>query len=233
MAFNLMNLIIARQAVPVVVLLVALAMVQGCAPSATPTPAQATVAPAVQATATIAALGRAGRGNGHGPAGSHSAEGVSTSQPSGGSLDGHWEGAVEVAGQNLIDPVDFKTEAGVLKGTVDFPQQNANGLPLEKVSRQEDKLHFEVLPSPRTAVFDGELQGTDKITGSFQQAGYKGTFHLERAQVQASEPLPYKEEEVTFRNGDVTLAGTLTLPGDAGPAPRRRAHHREWTGEPG
>lgn len=31
--------------------------------------------------------------------------------------------------------------------------------------------------------------------------------------------LPYTEEEVTFENGDVTLAGTLTLPEGAGPHP--------------
>ncbi len=35
----------------------------------------------------------------------------------------------------------------------------------------------------------------------------------------ASEPVPYTEEEVTFKNGDVTLAGTLTLPEGDGPFP--------------
>jgi pimeloyl-ACP methyl ester carboxylesterase len=219
MAFNLMNLISARHAAPVVVLLVALAAMQGCAPAAAPTPAQATVAPAVQPTATAAPLAAPIPATATVPPEAATPKAVDTSQPSGDSLDGHWEGAVEVAGQNLTTRVDFKTEGGVLKGTVDFPQQNANGLPLEKVSRQGDKLHFEVLPSPRTAVFDGALQGTDKITGSFQQAVYVGTFHLERTPVQASEPLPYKEEEVTFRNGDVTLAGTLTLPETQGPHP--------------
>ena len=34
-----------------------------------------------------------------------------------------------------------------------------------------------------------------------------------------AEPLPYGEEEVTFQNGDITLAGTLTLPEGDGPFP--------------
>lgn len=34
-----------------------------------------------------------------------------------------------------------------------------------------------------------------------------------------AEPVPYAEEEVTFENGDVTLAGTLTLPEGEGPFP--------------
>ncbi len=33
------------------------------------------------------------------------------------------------------------------------------------------------------------------------------------------EPLPYRVEDVTFDNGDITLAGTLTLPEGAGPHP--------------
>ncbi len=31
------------------------------------------------------------------------------------------------------------------------------------------------------------------------------------------EPLPYVEEEVTFHNAAITLAGTLTLPGSGAP----------------
>jgi pimeloyl-ACP methyl ester carboxylesterase len=37
--------------------------------------------------------------------------------------------------------------------------------------------------------------------------------------VASDEPVPYEVEEVTFENGPVTLAGTLTLPSTAGPHP--------------
>jgi hypothetical protein len=38
-------------------------------------------------------------------------------------------------------------------------------------------------------------------------------------QVATPEAVPYREEEVVFSNGGVTLAGTLTLPQGAGPFP--------------
>jgi pimeloyl-ACP methyl ester carboxylesterase len=208
-----------------VVVLITLVLVQGCVPvpprativpSATipptvtssppgtaTTPATATVAPTASATSS--------------PPEAASPQG--TPGATGASVDGHWEGTVAVAGQNLIARVDLASDGGVLKGTVDFPQQNANGLQLQKVSYDGGKVHFEVLPQPNTAIFDGALQGADKITGMFEQAGFKGTFSLERATAKSAEPVPYRQEEVTFRNGDVTLAGTLTLPPTQGPHP--------------
>jgi len=137
----------------------------------------------------------------------------------GASLEGHWEGAVDAAGQTIVTRVDFTTDGGALAGTVDFPQQLALGLPLAKIEHEAGKVHFEALPQPRTAIFDGELEDNGKITGTFRQAGFEGTFHLERVQTQPAEKVPYHEEEVTFKNADVTLAGTLTLPESASPYP--------------
>ncbi len=78
------------------------------------------------------------------------------------------------------------------------------------ITFEDGKLHVEVLPAPRTAVFDGTLAG-DTITGTFAQAGYEGTFELARVGA-AAEALPYTAEEVEFQSGDIGLAGTLTLP---------------------
>ena len=52
---------------------------------------------------------------------------------------------MDVAGQSLTVRADFKTEDGVLKGTVDFPQQSANSLPLANVTYLVGKIHFEAL----------------------------------------------------------------------------------------
>ncbi len=142
---------------------------------------------------------------------------VAKAAPAG--VEGHWEGAVTVAGQVIVTRADFATAGNVLQGTVDFPQQNALSLPLDKVSLEDGKLHFEALPQPRTAIFDGALQGSDKIEGAFEQSGYKGTFSLARVEAKASEPLPYKEEDAKFQNGAITLAATLTLPATKGPYP--------------
>jgi pimeloyl-ACP methyl ester carboxylesterase len=144
---------------------------------------------------------------------------VAPLQPSPASLAGHWEGSISVAGQNLTARVDLTREGDVLKGTADFPQQNAMGLALQNASQQGNKVHFEVLPAPNTAVFDGEMLGPDQIQGTFTQSGFAGDFTLIRKQVATSEAVPYRQEEVKFANDDVILAGTLTLPQGAGPFP--------------
>jgi uncharacterized protein len=130
---------------------------------------------------------------------------------------GNWEGMTTVAGQELITRMAFEADGDGLKGTVDFPQQNANGIPLDVVTFADGKLHVEVMPAPRTAMFDGTLEG-DTITGTFAQAGYEGTFELRRV-AGAAEALPYTAEEVELQSGDITLAGTLTLPEGEGPFP--------------
>jgi len=182
-----------------IVLFIVLLTSAGCAQKATPAPATVAPAPATAAVSTETP--------------------ETAEQLAGVSVDGLWEGMVEVAGQGLVTRVNFKTDAGQLKGTVDFPQQNAVSLPLEKVSHEGTRIHFEVLAAPRTAVFDGELKDADNIAGDFEQSGYKGTFKLERQKAKTEEAPPYTSEEVTFKNGDITLAGTLTLPAGAGSHP--------------
>lgn len=177
------------------VLLVVLLLASACAPVA-PTPAvpEPTAVPAPAATA-----------------GETSATGEAAS------LDGPWEGAIEVMGQKIPIRLDLSGQGG----TIDFPTQGAKGIRLEKFSTQGDAVHFQVLPEPRTAILDGKVDG-DTMSGSFEQAGYKGTFTATRVEAEAPAPVEakeYREEEVTFKNGDITLAGTLTLPQGTGPHP--------------
>jgi pimeloyl-ACP methyl ester carboxylesterase len=183
-------------------LLVLLAVAHGCdrAPSAPP----ASTAPA--ATALL-------------PTAPPPTAAPPAATPSAVSAAGHWEGSVAAAGQNIITRVDLAVEGDTLEGTVDFPQQNALSLPLEKASQQGNQVHFEALPAPRTAVFDGQMAGADKIEGTFSQAGFTGTFTLTRKEAATPEAVPYREEEVKFSNGDVALAGTLTLPQETGTYP--------------
>lgn len=88
------------------------------------------------------------------------------------------------------------------------------------------RVHSELPAGPGLAVFDGELGG-DSIGGTFTQAGVAGTFWLRRAgapaqaegTTAAADRAPYREEEISFTNGDVRLVGTLTLPPATGPFP--------------
>ncbi len=134
----------------------------------------------------------------------------------------HWEGGISVMGSVLRISVDFAGTGDSLKATIDIPQQGAKGISLKNVSHKPPKIHFELPAGPGLAVFDGKVQA-DSMYGDFSQAGIMGTFHLVQKEMQkeaASEaPVPYRQEEVTIQNGDVTLAGTLTLPPDKGRFP--------------
>lgn len=129
---------------------------------------------------------------------------------------GAWEGTLEVTGLSLQVRVVFREAGGVLAATIDIPQQGASGLPLREVRLEGAAVHFELPTGAAPAVFDGTLS-VDGLTGTFTQGPATGTFSLKR--VVAGPPPPYREEEVTFANGGVTLAGTLTLPPSGGPFP--------------
>jgi cephalosporin-C deacetylase-like acetyl esterase len=64
-------------------------------------------------------------------------------------------------------------------------------------------------------VFDGRLSA-NRIVGIFTDNGAKGDFSLRRV---ATKPLPYDTIDVSFRNGPVTLSGTLCIPRAPGQHP--------------
>ncbi len=118
--------------------------------------------------------------------------------------------------------VEFQTRQGVLGATIDIPQQGAAELELAGVKFDGSRLDFEL--AAVGAVFEGELQPDETISGEIRQSGMSGTFLLERADPKpvvspTLEPVPYQEVEVNFANGDVKFAGTLTLPPGGGPHP--------------
>jgi uncharacterized protein len=131
---------------------------------------------------------------------------------------GHWEGAITIMGQDLGIAVDIAGAAAAPKATIDIPQQGAKGLALTNVRINDQLVHLELPAGPGLAVFDGVLRD-DAISGTFTQAGMKGTFQLKKSAPAMSEAPPYKEEEVKIANGGITLAGTLTLPQAPAPHP--------------
>jgi Esterase FrsA-like len=129
------------------------------------------------------------------------------------SLDGQWEGALVREGLEASVIVNFKTTAGGVEGTMTMPSVGMFRQPLSKIAFKSPKAHFE--QENVAAVFDGVVRG-DELSGDLQIIGLNGTFHLKRAR---EEPLPYRQEEVSFQNGDVTLSGTLIVPLTRGPHP--------------
>jgi len=137
---------------------------------------------------------------------------------------GAWRGAL---GPGVIDLEIRVTiaadEAGTgFAGTIDIPAQGLFDFALGDVVLEGSDIAFVMPGVPGDPAFAGTLEG-DRIEGTFTQGGQPLPFVLERdaepvalRPQEPQPPFPYLEEEVTFASGDVTLAGTLTLPpGDA------------------
>ncbi len=133
-------------------------------------------------------------------------------------LDGQWEGAIDIAGQQLGIIVKFDSTTGALAATIDIPQQGAADLPLDDVSLDGDAIHFAI--GSAGAEFDGTIDG-DTISGDFAQSGVTGTFALTRTgdvvAATATPIPPYVVAEVSWPLGDTTVGATLTRPEGDGP----------------
>ena len=142
---------------------------------------------------------------------------------------GHWEGHIEIPGQPIAVKVDLAIDESDWRGTIDIPAQGAKGLPLSGIRVAEAdagmRVTFSIREGPGNPTFDGQLQD-GVINGTFSQGGATFGFRLSREVVpspvrpqEPKPPFPYQIEEVAFQNGDINLAGTLTLPPGNGPFP--------------
>lgn len=129
------------------------------------------------------------------------------------SLDGQWEGGLVREDSEARVTINFKTTDNGIEGTMTMPTVGMFRQPLSKIAFNSPKAHFE--QENVAAVFDGVIHGNE-ISGDLQIIGLNGKFYLKRGK---EEPLPYKQEEVRFRNGNVTLSGTLTTPLTGGSHP--------------
>ncbi|WP_280500306.1 alpha/beta hydrolase family protein [Nocardia farcinica] len=139
-------------------------------------------------------------------------------------VSGAWHGMIEVPGQPLAVGIDV---TGPDSATIDIPAQGIDGLALRDVRTAPGDVGF-VLPGiPGEPTFKGALdREKDRITGDFTQFGQSVPLTLEPGELappnrpqEPKPPLPYRAEEVTFRSGEITVAGTLTRPEGAGPFP--------------
>jgi pimeloyl-ACP methyl ester carboxylesterase len=138
---------------------------------------------------------------------------------------GYWDGSIALPGTALGIRVYFGHEDGVWTGTIDIPMQGARDLPLDNIVVSGDSITFAIAGVPGNPTFNGVLDG-DTIAGPFSQGGQTFSFELARGTEEAPRrrqdpepPFPYSSEDLTFQNGDITLAGTLTIPEGERPFP--------------
>ncbi|MEU5764094.1 alpha/beta fold hydrolase [Nocardia sp. NPDC047648] len=137
---------------------------------------------------------------------------------------GDWHGAIEVPGQPVQVGVSFRDDG---TATIDIPSQGVTDTRLKDVRSDRDGVSFAIPDIPGDPVFRGEYEsGSDRISGDFTQAGQSFRLTLSRGRVtpparpqEPKPPFPYKAEDVTYRNGEITIAGTLTEPQGPGPFP--------------
>lgn len=151
-------------------------------------------------------------------------------QPAASLHNGYWEGSVTRedkmwrVGANLSDN----------NATLDFVDLDVPDVAFPIVVKGSKVRLEKPQPSGNPIIFDGEVAG-DTFAGNWTGFGVNGTFALKRG---IRKPNTFREEEVSFQNGDAQLAGTLYLPNGSGkfPAivithgssPNERSGYRSW-----
>ena len=124
------------------------------------------------------------------------------------SIAPHWEGVMLQQGAPLPISLDFTGSDTALTATWSAPSMRALRIPLQRARVTGARVHFELVGDQSSTIFDGETRG-DSLLGRFAGGEGEGTFVLVS---RAVPPRTYREEEVRFSNGPVTLAGTLLIP---------------------
>jgi pimeloyl-ACP methyl ester carboxylesterase len=120
------------------------------------------------------------------------------------SITGHWEGGIAQSTGELKLAVDIKKDSEGFVGSFDVPAAAVFKFPLN-VNYVAPKVQMRL---PGVIFFDGEVQA-DTLSGKINLNNQSFPFRLKRQPIQ---PALYREEEVRFQNGGVTLAGTLRTP---------------------
>jgi hypothetical protein len=94
---------------------------------------------------------------------------------------GHWEGAIQVPGQELKIEVDLSGAGGKWEGTITIPAQGIKGLPLSSIAVSGESVRFTIGGIPGEPQFNGTLSKDAKtLSGDFKQGGGTVAFSLSR-----------------------------------------------------
>lgn len=123
--------------------------------------------------------------------------------------EGRWKGELNVPGMKLPIVFNFSSEGC----TMDSPSQGAVGIKTDWT--RSDNGDVKISIPTIGGSYEGRLDGKE-IKGVFKQSGMSFPLNLLEAKLNRPQtpvaPFPYTTEEVKFKNGDIELNGTLTLP---------------------
>ena len=104
---------------------------------------------------------------------------------------GHWEGAIQIPGQELKIEVDLQKAAATWEGTISIPAQKLKAFPLAAISVKADSVSFAMKGVPGDPVFNGTLSKDSKtLSGDFSQGGGTIPFALTRTGEAKIDPVP-------------------------------------------
>ena len=123
--------------------------------------------------------------------------------------EGRWKGELNLPGTKLPIVFNFSSEGC----TMDSPSQGAVGIKTDWTRSENGDVKISI-PTIGGS-YEGRLEGKE-IKGVFKQMGMSFPLNLTETRLNRPQtpvaPFPYTTEEVKFKNGDIELNGTLTLP---------------------
>lgn len=129
-------------------------------------------------------------------------------------IEGYWQGALIREGSVQVIFVDFRNDGAGLTARIETPDLVISEPPPIAATFQGGKVQFSAPFGKATLSLDGPM---GEMLGTVGETNPPIQIHLKRAFKPAG--IPFNTVNVQFRNGDVTLAGTLVTPATAGPHP--------------
>lgn len=129
-------------------------------------------------------------------------------------FEGKWNGRMGDETRSMRMVFDIKKTNGMWSGSAQSPDQSGQWYPATNIAVHGDSLRMEF--APIGAFYKGVL-ADGQIRGEFTQ-GVTLKLDLNRGDIvnirpqEPKPPYPYSVEDVTFKSGDIELAGTLTTP---------------------
>src|SRR5205814_1142223 len=124
-------------------------------------------------------------------------------------LIGNWQGTMSRQGADVAVAFDFVCADTDLQVSFTSLQQRAMEYPFDSAKQNGNQVDL-VLGGDTN--FSGTFDDRE-LSGTFKDGEGSGTFHLIRV---GERQFPYSGSDVVFRNGDVTLSGSLYIPRGGG-----------------
>jgi pimeloyl-ACP methyl ester carboxylesterase len=130
------------------------------------------------------------------------------------SIEGYWEGAVVRDGSVRVVAMKVYREGEGLKAELRLPDWMTESIPPIPVTRDGNTVRFSVDEESAALAIDSQV---GEMIGTFGSTVPPTSIHLKRGL--APREIPINREDVSFKNAEVTLAGTLVTPTTRGPHP--------------